>query len=243
MKRVLTFFVLFLIAGSVTALGYSLYQSGLLGEPVGQTMAATTSTKEEPVQEPDKDLSWLKEIKGLSDDDAVEENSKLTTSTQPAPEPAMAEVTSTSEGFGELTRATSTRSKNDPGQTNSEVKENESDESTVIEDLGKSDALTSTVYDYAFKALALNVEIRRGAVFLTWTPSTSETFLKYHVVRSANDSNPYLPKSSSLRSFSDVTQTAYTDTTAKSGKTYYYRICMTKDGKPPACGNIVKVGL
>lgn len=227
MKRFFTFIVLFLIAGSITALGYSLYQLGVIGEKSPQAQKNTaTSTIQETQNANAKDLSWMKEIKGLSDEDEIKE----TTSTISEPSaPSTKDI---------IESSTSTISFASSSDTNTDT-----DTDPTIQDLGKSDALTSTAYDYAFKQLILSAELRHGTVFLTWTPATTETFLSYKVIRSTTDNNPHLPGSTSVKTMTDVTQTAYTDSNIQSGKTYYYRICMTKQGKPSACGNILKVSL
>lgn len=231
MKRFLTFIVLFLIAGSITALGYSLYQIGVIGEKTAQTTdVSATSTAEIAKNDKEKDLSWMKEIKGISEDDATEK----TTSTKPEPS-----TTSTEDIIESSTSTLSVASSSDAGTDT----DTNTDTDPSIQDLGKADALTSTIYDYAFKQLVLSAELRHGTVFLTWTPATSETFLNYKVIRSTTDENPHLPNTPSVKTLSDVTQTAYTDSKIQSNSTYYYRICMTKQGKPPACGNILKVRL
>lgn len=228
MKRILVFFILFLIAGSITALGYSLYQIGMIGEKSNSDQTiASVSTSSTQVNANEKDLSWMKEIKGISEDDAKTQ-----------------QVTSTTKEDEMKLQATSTESISGSNATTQQTPDATStDTEQSIQDLGKSDALTSTEYDYAFKDLALSVELRHGNVFLSWTPATKETFINYKIIRSTTDENPYFSKTTAIKTQSDVTETAYTDSKIEDGKTYYYRICMTKQGKPPACGNIVKVNL
>lgn len=185
---------------------------------------APTSTQQE---RDDKDLSWMKEIKGISEDDAKEQR-----------------TTSTAQADETVSKSTITELMDESNVTTQQITNATStDAEPSVQDLGKGDALTSTVYDYAFKDLSLSVELRHGTVFLTWTPSTKETFISYKIIRSTTDENPYFSKTSAIKTQSDVTETAYTDSNVQTGKTYYYRICMTKQGKPPACGNIIKVNL
>lgn len=230
MKRFLILIALFLIAGSITAVGYALFQIGMIGKTENQAVAqnVATSTNEGSAASK-KDLSWMQEIKGLSE----------STST-PSEKETLA--TSTEDGLN----AASTSSTSDTNDSSSSTKDGTNASQTsnhdpVITDLGKSDALTSTVYDYAFKALVLSADIRHGTVFLTWTPATNDSFISYKVLRSTTDENPYYSKNSAVKTIPDVTETAYTDAKVTEGKTYYYRICMTKKDKPPACGNIIQI--
>jgi hypothetical protein len=239
MKNFLTLVVLFLIAGSMTALGYSFYRAGLIGVgPQASTAASSaTSTFSETENPSEKDLSWMQQIRGVSEEN---EKNQVASST----EEERTSSTSAVEERAEGTLATSSTETGDTSSTTSDENPKEEDmRAQSITDLGKSDALSSTAYDYAFKSLVLSAELRHGTVFLTWTPATSETFIAYQVVRSTTDENPYSPKTSFIKTTSDVTQTAYTDAAVYAGKTYYYRVCMTKKGKHPACGNILRVDL
>jgi len=87
----------------------------------------------------------------------------------------------------------------------------------------------------------LYAELRSNAVALGWSPSKSEEFTSYVVVRSTTDQNPYYPKTQAVATFSDKTDTSFTDRAVEKGKDYYYRICQTKTGKRAACGNILHV--
>lgn len=239
MRKILTLFILFLIAGSITALGYSLYQAGIIGTKAASLSQnaqpqATTSTSE--TQQNKKDLSWMQQIKGISENDQA--NNDPASSTNPD------DQTTTTTSYLVATSTAPTDTTNDISTSSTTSTDSESgQQAQTIHDLGKGDALTSTVYDYAFSSLVLTAEIRHGTVFLTWTPATSNTFTSYKVIRSTTDENPYLPKTTALKTLTDVTQTAYTDAKVFSGSSYYYRVCMTKQGKPPACGNTVEVSL
>lgn len=236
MKRLLTFLILFLIAGSMTAFGYALFRIGMIGNQ-DQSISTSSTAKGGEAQnqnnaaERTKDLSWMQEIKGLSDD--------ASTSTKKDDTP------SSTSTVKEIEKATSTTAER-ATSTSETIDEPEPKPSVVaddptITDLGKSDALTSTAYDYAFKALILSAEIRHGTVFLTWSPATNESFSAYKVIRSTKDMNPFYPKTGALKTIKDVAETAYTDSRVSQGETYYYRICMTKKDKPSACGNILKI--
>lgn len=171
----------------------------------------------------------MQEIKGLSDDQTTSTKSDRATSTN---------------DLTDMTLVTSTIAQATSSSVNDDADKEPADDSSgdpVITDLGKSDALTSTVYDYAFKSLVLSAEMRHGTVFLTWTPATNESFTAYKVIRSTKDENPFYPKTGALKTIKDVAETAYTDSRVNQGETYYYRICMTKKDKPSACGNILKI--
>jgi hypothetical protein len=247
MKRVMIFLILFLIAGSVTALGYSLYQVGIVGDKNAtshQTVSDQNSNADP--QDENKDLSWMKEIIGISED----ENINTTTSTiedTPATSTFIGgdmvtstalltdlSTSSTSDSPDDL--ATSTRK--EPNDINLEERTEPS-----VQDLGKMDALESTIYDYASKSLALSADIRKGTVSLTWTQTSSESFVDYQIVRSTTDQNPYLPKTSSVKTISNASQTSYTDARVQSDTVYYYRICMTRANAVPACGNVLQIHL
>lgn len=237
MKRILTFLTLFLIAGSMTAFGYALFRIGMIGDrDVAASATSTAKTADEPKQsgsDREKNLSWMQEIKGLSNDDVSSSTKKDDTATSTLSTNRDASATSTSAQTPD-----STDSENEDAQTQ---EPSANTEDPTITDLGKSDALTSSSYDYAFKALVLSAEIRHGTVFLTWTPATNESFTAYKIIRSAKDENPFYPKTGALKTIKEVAETAYTDSRVNQGDTYYYRICMTKKDKPSACGNIIKV--
>lgn len=90
-------------------------------------------------------------------------------------------------------------------------------------------------------AQQLSVQQVPGGIQLNWTPSTVSGFVYYKVVRSETNGDPYYPNDGYVTALSNVGTTGYTDATAVSGKTYYYRIC-AKDGAGVIwCGNVVKV--
>lgn len=233
MKRIVIFLILFLIAGSLTALGYAFYQLGS-HEKNQNNEQATNGDTDAMRTASEKDLSWMKEIIGISDDDAPKEKEVTT-------EEETQETTTTSTMQLQETSASSTSDLNPTEVPEEDRNEQPKTHEISIEDMGKMDALESTVYDYASRSLSLNAEVRQRTVLLTWTQTASTDFVEYQILRSEQDENPYLPKTTSIKTISDVTQTFYTDSRAKEDTTYYYRICMTRSDTVPACGNVLKI--
>lgn len=90
-------------------------------------------------------------------------------------------------------------------------------------------------------AQQLSVQQVPNGMQLNWTPSTISGFVYYKVVRSETNGNPYYPNDGYVTALSNQSTTSYTDATAISGKTYYYRIC-AKDGSGVVwCGNVVNI--
>ncbi|TAK05081.1 hypothetical protein EPO33_03785 [Patescibacteria group bacterium] len=87
----------------------------------------------------------------------------------------------------------------------------------------------------------LSVQQAPNGMQLNWTPSTIPNFIYYKVVRSETNGDPYYPNDGYVTAISNQSTTGYTDTSAISGTTYYYRIC-AKDGDGIVwCGNVVTI--
>lgn len=78
-------------------------------------------------------------------------------------------------------------------------------------------------------------------VNLQWTQSSTAGFQGYKVVRSSDNTDPSYPGDGYIRFVTDRANTAFLDTGAKTGLTYWYRVCRLADGASVACGNVVKV--
>jgi hypothetical protein len=224
MKKIFRNIVIFLILGSLLALGYVIYKNGLIVEIRGDAETAR-----------ERNLDWLENIRGYSDSDAPEEEEEET-------------ATSTEEGTDESATSTDqgTDAEDETVDEDAEIDADAEDadggdRERSVEDLGRSDALESMEYDHAFDKLILSAELRYGGVALEWNPTESERFEAYKVVRSTTDENPYSPKTSAIKTLSNIQSTTYFDSGVESGTDYYYRICYTKDQGRPSCGNILKV--
>lgn len=87
----------------------------------------------------------------------------------------------------------------------------------------------------------VSVQQSPNGMQISWTPSAVANFLYYKVVRSETNSDLYYPNDGYLSVISDKSASSYTDTTAVSGKNYYYRICSKDSDGVVWCGNVVKV--
>jgi hypothetical protein len=224
MKKIVKNVVIFFILGSLLALGYVIYKNGLITEISGDAETAR-----------ERNLDWLKDIRGYSDSDAPEEETEAATSTEEGIDQS---ATSTEQG----TDAEDEMNVEDADMvTAAEKGEDEESRRRSVENLGSADALESTEYDHAFDKLILSAELRSGGVALEWNHTESERFEAYKVVRSTGDENPYSPKTPAIKTLSNIESTTYFDSGVEPGTDYYYRICYTKDRGRPSCGNILKV--
>lgn len=246
MKRSIIVIILLLIIGSAVALGYTLYESGMVGSKTTETGTPALSEEEARI----KNLEWMKNIRGYADD-TDEENEETTSSTEEivnaTSTDAISNTTSTILTTSEPSEVDATSTditpeeddKIDTKQEENDIQEG--DRVRGIESLGKADALESTVYDHGFTQLITSAELASNSITLEWTPSTSDVFVSYIVIRSANDENPYPPKTKMIKTISDKSVTTYTDLNVEKGDHYFYRICSIREGKNPTCGNILSV--
>jgi hypothetical protein len=214
-------FVTLLIIGILIALGYIFYKNGFIpgSSDEGQTEEADGH---------ERNLDWLNDIRGYSDEETSEEDTEEEMATSPE---------------SDLTTTSTEQGSDEDGLTEDEISGGEGDEDRVrsVENLGKGDALESTVYDHAFDKLILFAELRKTGIALEWNPTESESFDEYKIVRSTSDENPYYPKTSTIKTLSNINSTTYFDSGVQSGMDYYYSICFTKVSGRPVCGNILKV--
>ena len=103
----------------------------------------------------------------------------------------------------------------------------------------KSEA--SNKYEKVEGELKLEAAVLPGAVALSWTKRTSDSFEGYKVVRSTSNADLSYPSDSYIEYLPNRESLTYIDGEAIPGKTYYYRICSIESGEPVACGNVVKV--
>ncbi|MEK7073239.1 MAG: FecR domain-containing protein [Patescibacteria group bacterium] len=87
----------------------------------------------------------------------------------------------------------------------------------------------------------VSVQQSPNGMHISWTPSLVANFLYYKVVRSETNGDLYYPNDGYLSVISDKSASSYTDTTAVSGKDYYYRICSKDSDGVVWCGNVVRV--
>lgn len=238
MKSFLIKFVIILIIGSAAAMGYVLYKNGFINIPSGGDEDQVAMTDEER----EKNLEWLNSIRGYDENADEEENGE---------DAEDEEATSTEDGLDDEMDTEDS----DDAMTEDEAEEVDTEEDTDaagsdeslyergIENLGKADALESTVYDHAFDKLVLFAELRTDSVALEWNATESEQFKAYKIVRSLTDENPYYPKTNAIKTISNRDSTSYTDTNLEPGTTYYYRVCFEKTDGLPGCGNILRVTL
>ncbi len=99
----------------------------------------------------------------------------------------------------------------------------------------------SAAYLPVTDALELTAEAGGGGVSLSWTPSVSEGFKYYKVVRSETNSDLYYPNDGYIKYIADKSQTSYFDNTAVAGKSYYYRVCNKEASGEVWCGNVVQI--
>jgi len=225
MKKLFKRFILLLIIGILVTLGYVLYKTGFIGN------SADTTSGNGSAEQREKNLDWLNGIRGYSDEDE-EEDASATSTDDDLDENA----TSTDDGMAETETST------EEGMDENVFPDGgDADRERSVENLGKADALESTVYDHAFDKLVLFAELRSTGVALEWNATESEQFDEYKVVRSTTDENPYYPKSPTIKSLSNIASTTFFDSGVQPGMDYYYRICFTKKSGRPGCGNILKV--
>lgn len=209
MKR----FVIFLLLGTLIALGYVIYKNGFYTEPPSEKV-----TYESPL--PVSATATQPELK-----EALDEFADMK-----AEEPIQGgEVTIPEEAGGETTVTATT------GTTDTE-------RIRSIENLGSADAKTSTEYDHAGGELILFAEMKTESIVLEWNRTQSDAFTLYAIVRSTADENPYYPKTNAIVTLDDRMASTYTDTSVRTGTDYFYRICYTRsNNERAACGNILKI--
>ncbi|MBD3251707.1 hypothetical protein GF380_04625 [Candidatus Uhrbacteria bacterium] len=235
-KAIITIFII-LFLGGIGALGYVLYQNGLISvSPSNETDQTADSEEEETDNE--RDLGWMNEIPGYSEEDepandTIEEEEENDEDTSTTTEDGLDEEDSEKDGASMEEETTIEEEEPKPST--------DPDRERGVENLGKGDALESTVYDHAFDKLILFASMTTDSVELEWNASDSDQFDGYVIVRSMTDENPYYPTSQTIQSFSNINRTSYTDTSVKSGIDYYYRVCFKKKEGRPGCGNILKV--
>lgn len=88
-------------------------------------------------------------------------------------------------------------------------------------------------------SLSLSASAQSDGVHLSWVKFDGE-LTYYKVVRSETNSNLKYPDDGYIKVISDINTTSMVDTGAKSGKTYYYRICAVNTAKDVICGNVVQ---
>lgn len=96
-------------------------------------------------------------------------------------------------------------------------------------------------YQLLTNELTLNASALPGAVQLSWTKRSSDSFQGYKVVRSHSNEDPSYPNDGGLEFIPNRETLSHIDGTAVPGKTYYYRICSLEKDGPVSCGNVVKI--
>lgn len=213
--------IILLIIGIIIAMGYVIYKNNLFG------LGGSSNGPNTAGDDRERNLDWLDDIRGYSDEDEAMEEEDTATSTEEIDEDS---TTSTEDG-----------DETGDGLTEDENGLIDEDRERGVENLGKADALESTVYDHAFDKLVLFAELRSSGVALEWEPTESASFDEYKIVRSTTDENPYYPKTSAIKTLTNIESTTYFDSGVEPGEDYYYRICFTKTSGRPGCGNILKV--
>jgi hypothetical protein len=99
---------------------------------------------------------------------------------------------------------------------------------------------TSSKYQSVEGELKVEAAVLPGAVALSWTKRTSDTFQGYKVVRSTSNADLSYPTDSYIEYLPNRESLTHIDGEAIPGKTYYYRICALEGG-PVTCGNVVKI--
>ncbi len=89
----------------------------------------------------------------------------------------------------------------------------------------------------------VTASVTGNGVQLSWTPCSASDFLYYKVVRSETNPDPYYPNDGYVTAISNQQATGYTDSSAVSGKSYYYRICSKEGDGSVWCGNVVRVSV
>lgn len=105
----------------------------------------------------------------------------------------------------------------------------------------ESEKKLETSYQKIEGELKLEAAALPGAVALSWTQCTSDSFQGYKVVRSTSNADPSYPNDGYVEYLPNRESLSHIDGTAVPGKTYYYRICSLEGSNPVACGNVVKV--
>lgn len=78
-------------------------------------------------------------------------------------------------------------------------------------------------------------------VNLSWTPSISDGFKYYKVVRSEINPNLYYPADGYIYYSTDKNLSSYIDSGLEVGKTYFYRICDKEESGEVWCGNVATI--
>lgn len=100
---------------------------------------------------------------------------------------------------------------------------------------------TSSKYQSIDGELKVEAAVLPGAVALSWTKRTSDSFQGYKVVRSTSNADLSYPSDSYIEYLPNRESLTFIDGEAIPGKTYYYRICAIENGAPVTCGNVVKI--
>ena len=243
MKRpILTVFII-LFSLSLAALGYTMLNIGTFGESDTKSdsddrMAIEDTSNTDEDEDGDK-LDWMKDIRGYSEDDEVEEED---IKQEEEDSDSVMEESSTStdsmaeEGDDWESSDAMTDDEGDSGDT-----ETDEDRMRGVENIGRADALESDVYDHGFDKLVLYAEMRMSSIVLDWNATDSDSFSKYLILRSTTDANPYPGKTTPIATSSNINNVSFTDTNVEPGKDYYYRVCFEKTEGKPACGNILLI--
>jgi len=106
--------------------------------------------------------------------------------------------------------------------------------------LGYSNTVTVTIPGTIPElSISLSGKVEGGKVVLNWTVSGDGSYSGFKVCRSETNPNPSYPEDTCT--LVDASARSYTDTGVVSGKTYYYRVGIYKDGAIVKYSNAVKV--
>jgi hypothetical protein len=107
----------------------------------------------------------------------------------------------------------------------------------------KGDCLSSK-FSNVDSELDINITWKYDAIHLDWQEYSGTDFHAYYIIREEGGESTcpyYYSGSDYLKTNINKTQTTYSDTSAESGKTYYYRVCVQKTDKNIDCGGVLKV--
>ncbi|MBN2025604.1 MAG: hypothetical protein JW854_02410 [Actinobacteria bacterium] len=106
--------------------------------------------------------------------------------------------------------------------------------------LGYSNTVTVTVPGTIPElSISLSGKVEGGKVVLNWSVGGDGSYSGFKVCRSETNPNPSYPEDSCT--FVDASARSHTDTGVASGKTYYYRVGIYRDGTIVKYSNAVKV--
>ncbi|MFC1598735.1 hypothetical protein ACFL2U_01880 [Patescibacteria group bacterium] len=90
-------------------------------------------------------------------------------------------------------------------------------------------------------SLELAAEKKDTGIFLSWSVYNEDDFKNYRIVRSENNGDLRYPDDPVIKSSQSKGYNSYLDSDIKPGKTYYYRVCVSKSNDKVVCGNISKL--